>query len=166
MLHTVTCNIGTPYWDMVFKFIEETLQEGKPKNKTQAVIFNTWGEEGTTKEMASITTRAFLRHAYGCYYRALSMQDLKEGYVMNDKKIYASLLRDYTRTVRALGVQEQRAATAIQHTNRKAPHKNRLRQHVSKILLMGTKDLSFTVSPQLLAAEQGAWEAQLARRAA
>ena len=166
MLHTVTCDIGTPYWDMVFKFIEETLQDGKPKNRTQAVIFNTWGEEGTAKEMASIPARAFLRHAYGCYYRALSLTDLKEGYVMNDKKVYASLLRDYTRTVRALGVQEQRAATAIQHTNRRAPRQVRLRQQVSKVLLMGPGDLSFTVSPQLLAAETEAWEAQLTRRTA
>ena len=166
MLHTVTCNIGTPYWDMVFKFIEVTLQEGKPKNRTQAVIFNTWGEEGTAKEMASIPARAFLRHAYGCYYRALSMTDLKEGYVMNDKKIYASLLRDYTRAVRALGVQGQRAATATQHTNRKAPRDRRLKQQVSKVLLMGIDGLSFTVSPLLLAAEKEAWEAQLTRRAA
>ena len=166
MLHTVTCDIGTPYWDMVFKFIEEILQDGKPKSRTHAVIFNTWGDEGTTKEMASIPARAFLRHAYGCYYRALSMTDLKEGYVMNDKRIYASLLRDYTRAVRALGVQRQRAATAIQHTNRKAPINIRLRQQVSKVLSTDNERRSFTVNPQLLAAEKEAWEAQLPRRAA
>ena len=34
MLHTVTCDVGTPYWDDVFGFIEKVLQEGKPKSRT------------------------------------------------------------------------------------------------------------------------------------
>ena len=102
MLHTVACDIGTPYWDSVFEFIENTLQEGKPTSRIEAVIFNTWDEDG---KMASTPTRAFLRHAYGCYYRTLSLVDTKEGFVMDNKKVYAMLLRDYTRAVKALGVQ-------------------------------------------------------------
>ena len=94
------------------------------------------------------------------------MTDLKEGYVMNDKKIYATLLRDDTRAVKALGVQKQRAAIAIQHTNRKAPTDRRLRQQVSKVLSAENDGRSFTVNPQLLAAEKEAWEAQLPLRAA
>ena len=88
MYHTVVCDTGAPYWDSVFDFKETVLHEGKLRApRAQAVIFNTWNDEGT---MASTPTRAFLRHAYGCYYRTLSQAD-KEGFVMSNQRMYATL---------------------------------------------------------------------------
>ena len=111
--------------------------------------------------MASVPTRAFLRHAYGCYYNVLSLVDTKPGYVMDNDRMYANLMRNYTRAVTARGEEMAGAAIATQHTNKPYPQTRRTERQICRVLTMHNQGRTYKVSEALLANEKAAWDTVL-----
>ena len=72
ILHIIRCRKVKPYWDLVFIFIKDVLGEGPLTHRDTAIIFNM----KTPTELLAEPIRAFLRHAYGCFYDAFSKVDL------------------------------------------------------------------------------------------
>jgi hypothetical protein len=60
MLHLTNCSIAKPFWDLVFKFITDTLKISPPSNRSRAIIFNEWGRN----KIGPIEACAFIRHAF------------------------------------------------------------------------------------------------------
>ena len=106
-------------------------------------------------------TRAFLRHAYGCYYNALSLIDTKPGYVMDNDRLYANLMRNYTRAVTAQGEEITGAEIARQHTNRLHRQAGRMQEQMRKVLTIHDHGRTYKVSEALIAEEKEAWNAVL-----
>ena len=71
-LHIVQCHKLKPYWNLVFIFIATILGEPQTPNRTTAIIFNM----KSNNELLSEPARAFIRHAFGCFYDAFSQIDL------------------------------------------------------------------------------------------
>ena len=67
MLHIVQCGKTKPFWKMVFRFIKDVFGEEPPINIPTAVIFNI--DNLVDMTLYSIGARAFIRHAFSCFYK-------------------------------------------------------------------------------------------------
>merc|ERR1711965_967893 len=66
----IECPFAKPYWTACLDFCKKVLDhEIHPRGLYEAVVFNT---DGTTYFMLPVAVRAFLRHAVGRYYAAVT----------------------------------------------------------------------------------------------
>ena len=71
--HLCECRVSRRYWDAVFSFIRTVLGAPTPQRRTEAIVLNRW----SANTIGPVEACAFIRHAFGVLYCALSAVDLK-----------------------------------------------------------------------------------------
>ena len=74
MLNLFQCRDTAPFWRACIDFTISICGAPRPNDYTKAIIFGMWG-----LELGPESARAFLRHAFGFFYKDFSDVDLKEG---------------------------------------------------------------------------------------
>ena len=69
----IRCQQSTPLWRAAVNFCVSALNAPRPNNCYEAIIFGLSNPNTLLPE----TSRAFLRHVYGCFYHDFSNIDVK-----------------------------------------------------------------------------------------
>ena len=73
-LHLFQCRHTEGYWRACLYFTKQVLHALRPESETHALIFGVWKKN----ELGPEDARAFLRHAFGTFYRDFADVDMKQ----------------------------------------------------------------------------------------
>ena len=120
MLHMVKCPHATPFWKACAAFSKNILQtEIHPRGIYEAVVFNT---AGSSAKMLPESTRAFLRHAVGRFYAAVTAIKEEGGIFRWQTTYHWTLLKFRDAAMRwACGIKLQFARRRFSHLTEHVP---------------------------------------------
>ena len=88
MLHLVQCRYAKPYWNAVINFIRQVLNLDPGRRIDRLIIFNL----GRDNEVVKPEACAFIRHAFGHFYRDFAMVDTHDKAFQWKKTFHDTLL--------------------------------------------------------------------------
>ena len=135
MWHLVKCRYTMGFWKLVMNFLETVLGQPRVNRIDIAVIFNVCHVPNGT--LYSIEARAFVRHAFGCFYKDFSKVDTL-GHAFTPVYTFRRTMENFRNAVWAYGESIKLFKTHRRYTP--------LKQHVPKETLEQFPDL-ITIDP-------------------
>ena len=103
-LHLVKCRVAYLFWLRVRKFLEDVMgiQRQPIRDVDMLLIFNMKDPRPAQKEMVPVEARAFIRHAWNCFYRDFVMVEThKKPFV--PEYTFKDTVENFTNAVMAYG---------------------------------------------------------------
>ena len=144
MYHLVKCRYANTYWDRVFQFIKKVIGDPDPDFRDRAIILNMW----TRTEMGSEAACAFIRHAYGCYYRDIALVDtLDKPFV--PVLTFNRAVTNFANAVRRYGQNIKRFHARRKYTKKQSELPREAIEKFNTLLTIRPSDYNFDLTPQL-----------------
>ena len=136
--------VAKVYWDRVFHFITKVIGDPDPFFRDRAIILNMW----TRTEMGSEAACAFIRHAYGCYYRDITLVDpLDKPFV--PVLTFNRAVTNFANAVRRYGQNIKRFHARRKYTKKQSELPREAVEKFNTLLTIRPSDYNFDLTPQL-----------------